>query len=56
VPSRSESVVDLTPDEERELMGLWLSRVMFGRLVDPALEPRYVETRTFEQFLSDNAP
>jgi hypothetical protein len=38
---------DLDYEDERELLGLWLSRVMFNSFVGwPA------ETRTFEEFVA----
>jgi hypothetical protein len=55
VSERAENAAELTPDEERVLAGVWLSRAMFGWMVDPALAPLYTEARTFEQFLADRA-
>lgn len=42
---------EATDEELVELRDLWLSRLMFGGLVEPALQPLMTETRTFEQFL-----
>jgi hypothetical protein len=39
-------------DEELALRGLWLSRLMFGGLVDPALQPFTTETRGYEEYLT----
>ncbi len=39
---------ELSDDDERELLGLWLSRLMFNPFV--GWPP---ETRSFEEFLTD---
>lgn len=39
-------------DDERELRGVWLSRLMFGSLATPELALRYVEERSYEEWLT----
>lgn len=49
VPWFEAEEVEAGSDEELALRGVWLSRVMFGWMLDPALA--FNETRSYEQFL-----
>lgn len=43
--------VEAGSDEERELRGVWLSRLMFGPFLHRGWAPPIQETRSYEEWL-----